>query len=754
MTLPLCLSVLIFVLLQLLTNAYDVSFDNRRWVIDGQETFLIGGSFHYPRATPDEWPDIFSEMKANGLNLIQTYVFWDLHEPTEGEYNFPDDPKDPANLVLFLQEAQKAGLYVHLRVGPYACAEWSNGGIPIWMETHHRDTIFRTDDDFWIQKIKDFWDKTFEVVSDAGLMASAGGPIVMAQIENEYGNIEYGYGSGGAAYVKKVADYATSHPISKEVPIVMCQQGEGTGTTPPENVINACNGYYCDNWIEKHSAANPDHPHMFTENWPGWFQKWGEAVPHRPASDVAFSVARWFAKGGSFMNYYMTFGGTSFGRKVGGPNIITSYDYDVAINEYGYRAEPKFSLLTMLHEAIYSVQDVMFAMEPVSTNNGTNCEIQSYYTEDKCVQFLSNIGSDGNECEFHGEFKVPSWSTSIVVGKANNGQCSGLEEIYGTKTSLGEAEVPNKVAYSNAEDIKVGELAVKSTVTVPTSKDGPSDTVFLSDSPIEQLALTDDKTDYLWYTFSYNSPADSQNSVLEFEFATAGGVGIMVFVDGELKKTERAVSDSTSQLEDANYAAHVSIEIPLKEGANDISVLSSSMGLKNYGPYLERNRVGIVSDILVDGKVCDGGIVHTLGMDGEFNAGVAKKEGEARSDNSLTWYTTKFSSPNDVAERVFGVDLSAMGKGAAYLNGYHIGRFWNAKAKDEGCNACDETEYSGGYAASRCRTGCGELSQTVYKLPSIWFKAAGEENELLLFVEEAGEGDVDVKVVDVGMEDV
>jgi len=692
-------------------------------------------------------------MKANGLNLIQTYVFWDLHEPSEGEYNFPDDPNDPVNLVLFLQEAQKAGLYVHLRVGPYACAEWSNGGIPVWMETHHKDTIFRTDDDFWLQKIEDFWDKTFEVVSEAGLMASAGGPIVMAQIENEYGNIEYGYGSSGAAYVKKVADYATNHPISKEVPIVMCQQGEGVGSTPPENVINACNGYYCDNWIEKHSAANPNHPHMFTENWPGWFQKWGEAVPHRPASDVAFSVARWFAKGGSFMNYYMTFGGTSFGRKVGGPNIITSYDYDVAINEFGYRAEPKFSLLTMLHEAIYSVQDVMFTMEPVSSNNGTNCEVQSYVKEDKCVQFLSNIGAGGDECEFYGEFKIPSWSTSIVVGKANNGQCSGLKEIYGTKTSLDEAEDPNKVVSRPAEDIKVGDLNVKSIVAVPTSKDEASDTVVLNDSPLEQLFLTDDSTDYLWYTFNYNSPADSEKSVLEFEFATAGGVGIMVFVDGELKNTERAVSDSTSQLEDSNYATHVSIAIPLKEGANDISVLSSCMGLKNYGPYLERNRAGIVSDILVDGQVIDGGIVHTLGMDGESDGGVAKKAGEKRNDDSLTWYTTTFATPGDIADRVVGVDLSAMGKGAAYLNGKHIGRFWNMKAKEEGCNACDEMDYTGGYDADMCRTGCGELSQTVYKLPSIWFKESGE-NELVLFIEEAGEGAAALKIVDIGMEGV
>ena len=97
----------------------------------------------------------------------------------------------------------------------------------------------------------------------------------MAQIENEYGNVEYAYGAGGARYVAKVADYAVNHPIGAEVPWVMCQQGviASKGTSPPSNVISACNGYYCDNWIEDHIEAFPDQPHMFTENWPGWFQK-------------------------------------------------------------------------------------------------------------------------------------------------------------------------------------------------------------------------------------------------------------------------------------------------------------------------------------------------------------------------------------------------------------------------------------------------------------------------------------------------
>jgi len=162
-----------------------------------QRTLLIGGSFHYPRTTPSEWPTVMSEMKANGINLLQTYVFWDLHEPTEGVYNFPSDPLDEANLVLFLQEAKKAGLYVHLRIGPYSCAEWSNGGLPAWLLANDGST-WRTDDELWLKRIFSFADKTLQVVTDANLLHDKGGAIIMAQIENEYGNIESFYGELGS----------------------------------------------------------------------------------------------------------------------------------------------------------------------------------------------------------------------------------------------------------------------------------------------------------------------------------------------------------------------------------------------------------------------------------------------------------------------------------------------------------------------------------------------------------------------------
>ncbi|XP_062107772.1 beta-galactosidase 9-like [Humulus lupulus] len=152
------------------------------------------------------------------------------------------------------------------------------------------------------------------------------------QIENKYGNIERKFGQKGKDYVKWAAKMALS--LGAGVPWVMCRQ-----TDAPDEVIDACNGYYCDGY--RPNSYNK--PTLWTENWDGWYTTWGGRLPHRPVEDLAFAVARFYQRGGSFQNYYMYFGGTNFGRTFGGPFYITSYDYDAPIDEYGLLSEPKWS---------------------------------------------------------------------------------------------------------------------------------------------------------------------------------------------------------------------------------------------------------------------------------------------------------------------------------------------------------------------------------------------------------------------------
>ncbi|MCI00627.1 beta-galactosidase 7-like, partial [Trifolium medium] len=213
------------------------------------------------------WPDLIKKAKDGGLDAIETYIFWDLHEPVRRQYDFSKD----LDFIKFLKNVQEAGLYVVLRIGPYVCAEWNYGGFPMWL--HNLPGIqLRTDNAVFKEEMKIFTTKIVTMCKEAGLFAPQGGPIILAQIENEYGDVMSHYGEAGNAYINWCAQMALSQNVG--IPWIMCKQ------------------------------------------------------------NVAFAVARFFQNGGVLQNYYMYHGGTNFGRTAGGPYIMTAYDYDAPLDEY------------------------------------------------------------------------------------------------------------------------------------------------------------------------------------------------------------------------------------------------------------------------------------------------------------------------------------------------------------------------------------------------------------------------------------
>ena len=253
----------------------NVSYDSNAIIINGERRVIFSGSIHYPRSTDAMWPDLIQKAKDGGLDAIETYIFWDRHEPQRRKYDFSGH----LNFIKFFQLVQDAGLYVVMRIGPYVCAEWNYGGFPLWL--HNMPGIqLRTDNQVYKNEMQTFTTKIVNMCKQANLFASQGGPIILAQIENEYGNVMTPYGSAGKTYINWCAQMAESLNIG--VPWIMCQQSGA-----PQPIINTCNGFYCDTF----SPNNPKSPKMFTENWVGWFKKWGDKDPHRTAEDVAFSVA-------------------------------------------------------------------------------------------------------------------------------------------------------------------------------------------------------------------------------------------------------------------------------------------------------------------------------------------------------------------------------------------------------------------------------------------------------------------------------
>ncbi len=260
---------------------YKVGYDHRAVTINDVRTMLISGAIHYPRSTPGMWPYIIKMAKNQGLNTVQTYVFWNFHEQRQGALDF----SGRGNLSRFLQEAANAGLFVNLRIGPYVCDEWDNGGLPVWLN-HIPNIKFRSNNDLWKTLMRKFILDIINYVTP--YLAKNGGPIIFAQIENEYHD-------GDQAYIDWCGSLVSNELSSTEIPWIMCN---GLSANSTIETCNSCNCFE-DGWMDQHRTKYPDQPLMFTEN-EGWFQQWGQATGIRMTSDIAHSVAEWFAGGGAY----------------------------------------------------------------------------------------------------------------------------------------------------------------------------------------------------------------------------------------------------------------------------------------------------------------------------------------------------------------------------------------------------------------------------------------------------------------------
>ncbi|GFP89833.1 beta-galactosidase 7 [Phtheirospermum japonicum] len=272
----------------------DVTYDRRSLIIDGQRKLLFSGSIHYPRSTPDMWPSLISKAKEGGLDSIDTYVFWNLHEPQPGQYDF----SGRRDIVRFIKEVQAQGLYVCLRIGPFITGEWSYGGIPFWLHDVP-NIIFRSDNEPYKFYMQNFTTKIVNMLKSEKLYASQGGPIILSQIENEYQNVEKKFREKGPPYVLWAAKMAVG--LKTGVPWVMCKQDDA-----PDPVINACNGLRCaETFVGPNS---PKKPAIWTENWTHFYDIYGNTTRIRAAEDIAYQVALFIVKmNGSFINYYMAY---------------------------------------------------------------------------------------------------------------------------------------------------------------------------------------------------------------------------------------------------------------------------------------------------------------------------------------------------------------------------------------------------------------------------------------------------------------
>jgi beta-galactosidase len=321
------------------TDHHTFAVADGHFQFDGKPYQILSGEMHYPRVPRAYWRDRFRKARAMGLNTITTYVFWNLHEPRPGVFDFSGQN----DVAEYIREAQQEGLNVILRPGPYVCAEWDLGGYPSWLLKDHKLTL-RSTDPKYTAAVNNWFSRLGKELSP--LLLSNGGPIIAIQVENEYGSF-----GDDHAYMEGVKNALLKSGLATADTLLYTADGPEevpSGSLPGlPAVINFGTGD-AKQAFETLKKLRPEGRYMTGEYWAGWFDHWGE---HHHTTAVGANAAEyeWMLQQGYSVSMYMFHGGTSFGLMNGansnGANYepdTTSYDYDAPLNENG-QPTPKYS---------------------------------------------------------------------------------------------------------------------------------------------------------------------------------------------------------------------------------------------------------------------------------------------------------------------------------------------------------------------------------------------------------------------------
>ncbi|XP_044508857.1 beta-galactosidase 13-like [Mangifera indica] len=686
--------VVFFTLLSLLASSVTagVTYDGRSLIIHGKRELLFSGSIHYTRSTPDMWPDLIQKAKRGGLNVIQTYVFWNVHEPIQGQFNF----EGQYDLVKYLKLIHEHKMYATLRLGPFIQAEWNHGGLPYWLREVPNIT-FRSDNEPFKFHMKNYVTMIIDKIKGEKLFASQGGPIILAQIENEYNTIQLAYRNLGNSYVQWAGNLALSFDVG--VPWVMCKQIDAPGP-----VINTCNGRYCgDTFV---GPNQPNKPSLWTENWTAQFRVFGDPPSQRAAEDIAFAVARFFSKNGSLNNYYMYHGGTNFGRT--SAHFVTTRYYDEApLDEYGLPREPKYCHLRDLHRALNLGKRALLRGTPSVEKPSEDIEFRIYEGTGSCTAFLTNNATNRPQnVTFRGNsYYLPAKSISILP------DCKTV--VYNTQIIVSQHNARN-FTKSEVANQKLNANWEMTSEIIPNFEYLPNK----ARNPLELFSLTKDTTDYVYYATTISlgwRDLPMKPEVSPVLLIASLGHSLLAFVNGEY-----VGSGHGSHIEKSFVFRR---PINLKPGVNSIVILGALVGFPDSGAYMEKRFAGPRS---VEILGLNTGTIdltnnhwgHQVGLEGE-RLRVYTEEGLSQMQwrklevqrPALSWFKSTFDAPE--GDKPVAIRMNKMGKGMVWINGISIGRYWVSYLSP-----------------------LGEPTQAEYHVPRYFLKP--KDNLMVVFEEEEG----------------
>jgi len=306
---------------------------DRDFLLDGKPVVIRCGEMHFTRVPREYWRHRLQLLHAMGMNAVCAYLFWNYHEWEPGKYDWSGQ----ADAAEFCRIAQEEGMWVILRPGPYVCAEWDAGGLPWWL-LKNPDIRLRSQDPEFMAAATSWFKEVGRVLEP--MQVTRGGPILMAQVENEYGS----YGKD-AEYMGRLRQALIDAGF--DIPLFACNPAGALHNGTRKDLLNVVNfGRDAQNAFFRLRDVQPTGPLMCGEFYPGWFDTWGS--PHHLGDTPRYLAdLEYMLKNGASFSLYMAHGGTTFGMWAGTDRPFkpdtTSYDYDAPVSEAGWTGE-KFKL--------------------------------------------------------------------------------------------------------------------------------------------------------------------------------------------------------------------------------------------------------------------------------------------------------------------------------------------------------------------------------------------------------------------------
>ncbi|MDE3179105.1 MAG: beta-galactosidase [Acidobacteriota bacterium] len=432
-------------------NPQIIRYDEDCFTLHGRDTFITGAAFHYARCPRELWGDRLLKLKQAGFNTLETYVFWNYHEPVEGQVQMGE-------LEDFINQAQQAGFYLIVRPGPYACAEWDAGGFPHWIVA--KQFPLRSAAPESIETSQHWFNSVLPVIQRH--MITNGGPVIMVQVENEYDYWKLA-DAEKRKYITALAEMAWNAGI--DVPIITnwCKQARENSDPVMARIMDTADFYPRWNIVKETLGPlaqlrqqEPGAPLGVTELQGGWFSQFGGKLsvdqPGVGPAQLNMLTKTMIEHGVTYFNYYMGFGGTNFEHAA--KRLTTTYDYAAPVREPGGLWE-KYYAARGINEFLKRFGPLVARSQPAAGAQSTNAQVSVTERRNGKSGFLFiRENGDANQ-QYKFTFPNPASPSNRLIAVPREGEL----ELAAREMKMLPVEVPlpgSQLRYTTAEALAVG----------------------------------------------------------------------------------------------------------------------------------------------------------------------------------------------------------------------------------------------------------------------------------------------------------